>query len=193
MGRILLARAGTTDFDEQRRVVGALDLPLNLRGQAELTSLAEEIRDKDLVTIYSAADEASRQSAQLLGELLDVKVRVLADLKNLDYGLWQGLPLDEIRRKHPKLFRQWEESPSAVCPPAGEMLGDLVRRLPKSLRPVLKRRSKGMVLLIVPDTLRRIIRGYLRGDDLDALWRDDVDSLSEEIVFDDESLEERNR
>lgn len=170
MGQILLARSATTDFDEQHRIIGRLDLPVNVRGQAELAALAEEWRGKPIATIYAAGCESARQSASVLGKLLGVKVRQLAELKNLDYGLWQGLQVDEVRRKHPKLFKQWEETTGDACPPAGETLAQVFERLPKALKPVLKSRPGAVVALFAPDPLRQIIRCYLRGEDCSRIW-----------------------
>jgi hypothetical protein len=127
MGKILLARSATTDFDEQGRIVGTLDLPINVRGQAEIAALAQDFRRFPLVTIYAAPNESARETARQLGELLSVKVRILKDLKNLDFGLWQGLQTAEVRRKHPKLYKQWEESPRGICPPAGETTSQIAQ------------------------------------------------------------------
>ena len=32
------------------------------------------------------------------------------------------LQLEEIRRKFPKVYKQWHESPEKICPPEGETL-----------------------------------------------------------------------
>jgi len=170
MGTILLVRPGTTDFDEEDRIVGTLDIPLNVRGQAEMAELARELRDQPIDMIYSAADESARQSAQALGEQLDVKVKVLNDLRNLDFGLWQGLPVEEVRRKHKKLFKHWQETPCAICPPAGETVEDVALRVKKSLKPVLKRVQRGVVAVVAPEPLRQVIRCHLTDQDLAQLW-----------------------
>lgn len=170
MGRIILARAGTTDFDEQDRVVGNLDVPVNIRGQAELAEIAREWAPLELTAIFSAASESARESAKFLGERLDVKVRVLDDLTNQDFGLWQGLPMDEIKRKHPRVIKQWEESPCGVCPPAGEMVDSVLERVRKALKPVVKRAQKESVALIAPDPLRQVIGCYLQQADIANLW-----------------------
>src|SRR5690606_34181359 len=100
MGQLILARCGSTDFDEQDRIVGNLDIPVDVRGQAEMAELARDLKDTPIHTIYSSAGESARESARFLGEKLGVRVKVLEDLRNVDFGLWQGLPISEVRRKH---------------------------------------------------------------------------------------------
>jgi broad specificity phosphatase PhoE len=181
MVQIILARAGSTDYDDQERVVGNLDIPVNVRGQAEMAELASELRRYKVGAVYSTAAESARQSAKFLGEQLDLKVRVLEDLRNQDFGLWQGLKVDELRRKHRKVYKQWEESPCAVCPPAGEMIEQVFQRVRKGLKPVLKRRHNDVAVLIAPDPLRQVIRCYLKHRDLSDIWADDNGSTWEVI------------
>ncbi|MGL4462583.1 MAG: histidine phosphatase family protein, partial [Planctomycetia bacterium] len=143
MGKIILARPGQTELDEQERIVGNLDLPVSVRGLAELEDLARAVAGCDIEIVYGADGEASRQSARFLGDRLGVPVQILDDLRNLDFGLWQGLEKSEVRRKHPKLYRQLEESPCAACPPAGEMIDELQLRVARTTKTVLKRARKG--------------------------------------------------
>jgi broad specificity phosphatase PhoE len=172
MGRIILARAGTTDYDDQHRIAGTLDLPLNCRGQAEAADLARDLRTIPLTVVYAAAGEASIATGQVLAETLDVKLKQLEDLHNQDFGLWQGLQLDELRRKHPRVYKQWEDDPCSVCPPNGEMVDQVVERVSKTLRPLLRRHGGDTIALVAPDPLRKLIRCYLKRTAVCHPWED---------------------
>ena len=50
-------------------------------------------------------------------------------MQNLDHGLWQGMLIEDVRRKQPKVYRQWQEQPETVCPPEGEMLSQAEERI----------------------------------------------------------------
>lgn len=170
LGQIILVRAANTEFDDQNRIVGTLDIPLSVRGQAEMSGWANELRDRQIEVIYAAAGAASRETARYLGDELNVKVKVLEDLTNLNFGLWQGLQEAEVRRKHPKLYKQWEESPIAICPPNGETVEEVLQRVQKEIKPVLKKAHHGVVLLVAPDPLRQILRCFLKDADLTKVW-----------------------
>ena len=43
----------------------------------------------------------------------------------MNHGLWQGMIIDEVKRKQPKVYKQWQEHPENVCPPEGEMLAQM--------------------------------------------------------------------
>ncbi len=71
-------------------------------------------------------------------------------LRNFDQGLWQGLRIDDIRRKYPKVFKQWRESPETICPPQGEMVAEAVERIRKALRKPFKKNSRFAVVASEP-------------------------------------------
>jgi broad specificity phosphatase PhoE len=169
MATIILARAGTTDYDEQDRIIGTLDIPVNLRGQAELADMARELRGRDVSSVYATASESAQQSASFLAGKLNAKMRVLDGLRNQDFGLWQGMRVEELKRKHRRVYKQYEDTPCAVCPPAGEMIEQVFDRVTKGIRPLLKRVGDGTVVLFAPDPLRQVIRCYLRHEDLNQL------------------------
>lgn len=150
MDEVCLIRPGCTDFDEQRRIQGSLDLPLNPRGREQVERVIEHLRGRPLEVIYTSASEPARATAEEIGESLDVPVKELDDLRNLDQGLWQGLQLDDIRRKFPKVYKQWKESPESICPPNGETVKEAVDRVRRALRKPLKRRSPFAVVASEP-------------------------------------------
>jgi len=139
MSEVVLIRPGCTDFDDQNRVQGALDLPLNERGREQIAQLLESLRTTSLEVIFTSACEPARSTAELIGEELGVPVKELEGFRNLNQGLWQGLQVDEIRRKYPKVYKQWQDSPETICPPEGEAIADALERIRKALQITLKR------------------------------------------------------
>ena len=93
MGQVFLAKSATTDFDEQDRIVGTLNVPINVRGQAEVIEMARELAGVPIDTVYSTPSTSARETAALLAKQLGAKVKELEELRNLDFGLWQGLPV----------------------------------------------------------------------------------------------------
>jgi len=162
MVRIVLIRAGSTDFDEQRRIRGTLDMPLSVEGKACVARIAEDLRDVGIETIYSSGCEAAAQTAAAIARTLSVKPRKIENLQNVNHGLWQGMLVDEVRRKHPKVFRQWQEEPERICPPEGEMLGEARQRVSAALKKVLRKHKKGIIGIVAPEPLAGLISSYLR-------------------------------
>src|SRR5690349_20120453 len=128
MGQVLLIRPGATLYDEQNRVQGALDIPLSDRGRAEAVlladSLASSMREAGLSALYCGPGESVVRTAEIVGKALGLRPKRIDDFRNLDQGLWQGLQVEEIKRRNTKLLRQWIEYPRTICPPQGETVED---------------------------------------------------------------------
>ena len=171
MLRIVLIRPGSTDYDQQERIQGALDIPLNAAGVVEVARIAEELRDKEIGTVYAAPCEPARQTGDALAKSLGVKAKRLTGMQNLDHGLWQGMPVDNVRRKQPKVYRQWQEQPENVCPPEGEMLSHAQERVRTCMTKLLKRHKEGVIAVVASEPLASLVRQFLKHDELGDLWK----------------------
>ena len=167
---VILIRPGSTDFDEQGRIQGTLDVPLNEHGGAEVARLAGELRDRGLETIYHSACSSAQQTAEALAGALELKPKRVENLQNLDHGLWQGMRVEEVKRKHPKVYRQWQEQPDSICPPEGETLEAARARVQAVLRKVLRKHREGVIGIVVPEPLARLVRCQLNHSELGNLW-----------------------
>jgi broad specificity phosphatase PhoE len=111
------------------------------------------------------------QTAEILGDALQVKVKSLDNLRNLDQGLWQGMLIDEVKIKQPKVYRQWQEHPENVCPPDGEMLPEASERIAEAVERLVKRHRGGNIGLVVGEPLATVLANRLHGNELGDLWK----------------------
>lgn len=162
MPTVVLIRPGCTDFDKDERIQGTLDLPLNEEGEAQVKDLLSKIENSGIETIITSSSEPARSTAEQLGENLGVPVKEKEGLKNLNQGLWQGLEYEEVRRKYPKLLKQWTESPETVCPPEGELASEAVKRVEKTLQKYLKKKQN--FAIVASEPLATIISCILRNE-----------------------------
>ncbi len=171
MVQIVLIRPGSTNYDEQGRIQGTLDIPLSPQGSANVQQLGEELRQFDIAVVYTSPCEASWQTGSMIAQALSAKVKKIDALQNLDHGLWQGMEIDEIRRKHPKVFRQWQEQPEIICPPEGEMLRDAQERVKVALTKLLRKHKSGTLGVVVPEPLATLVHSFLTHSQLGDLWK----------------------
>ena len=170
MTRIVLIRPGSTDYDRQKRIQGTLNVPLNEQGGSDALKLAEELRAMGMETICTSTSQSAMETAETIGEALDLKVKRLDRMQNLDYGLWQGMLVDEVRVKQRKVYRQWQETPECVCPPQGESLAEADERVHACIARLMKRHKDACIGLVVPEPLASLARRCLGGPELGDLW-----------------------
>jgi broad specificity phosphatase PhoE len=145
-----------------------LDIPLSERGRGEVVQMAERLSrtmgSSSLAALYCGPGEHVIRTAEMVGKVLGIRPKRINELRNLDQGLWQGLQIDEIRRRNTKLFRQWIDDPATICPPQGETVERAMERIKAALRPVLRRHQDEAIGLVVGEPLARMVACYLRGE-----------------------------
>jgi len=168
---IALIRPGESEYDQQGRVQGNLDIPLSENGQKQIDRIAGELQGEELEVVYAPATEPAWTTAQRLAAAWQVKAKELDDMASLDCGLWQGLLVDEVKRKQPKVFRQWQENPAAVCPPEGETLADAQQRVEHCLQRLKRKHKGGRIGLVLPEPLASLALAHFQPNEIRDIWR----------------------
>jgi probable phosphoglycerate mutase len=182
MLKIVLILPGATDYDQQGRIQGSLDIPLNEEGAKEVERIAQQLEPLGLEIIYCSPCEPVMQTANRLSEALDVKLKQLPNMRNLDHGLWQGMLVDEVKLRQPKVYRQWQEQPESICPPEGETIAEAMTRVQAAMSKILKKHKDGVIGLVVPEPLASLVRAHLGQGELGDLWRAAEDHGQWELI-----------
>ncbi len=170
MTTVYVIQSGRTVWEEQSRFESATGSPLTEEGSAAVKSIADELAKQKINVIYTSKGESERQTADLVAEVLGVKIRTKDDLREIDYGMWQGLTVKEIKRRHPKVYRQWTESPVSVRPPGGESLDEVQKRLRELMREIVKRHKSGSLLVVLRPVALGLLRCVLDGTPVSGVW-----------------------
>lgn len=169
--QIVVLRPGATDLDEQGRITGSLDIPLSPDGAQQGLRSSAELAAITIDRIYSAPGIAARETAKLIGETKNAKVRIEENLKNLNHGLWHGKRVDELKENQPKLFKQWQENPELVYPPGGETIEDARARAQRVIKRIKRKHKAGNIMLVAAEPLASILLCELDGSDLESRWK----------------------
>lgn len=177
-------RPGATEFDEQKRIKGSLDMPLSDQGREQAARTAKDLQSVQFGGIYSAPCESAQETAQLLaaGRGSKSKTKVIESFRNLDHGLWHGKLIDDVRRQLPRVYREGLESPENICPPCGETIDDARERIEGALRKIVRKHRDGAIAMVIPDPLASIVGSLLSGEELRDLWKSETDAGTWELI-----------
>jgi broad specificity phosphatase PhoE len=95
---LLLVRHGETDWNAEGRLQGHTDRPLNDYGREQAKALAVELADQGVAAVYASDLARARETAEIVGERLGLPVVVDPDLREKNWGTWEGLTSDERLR-----------------------------------------------------------------------------------------------
>jgi probable phosphoglycerate mutase len=88
---LLLVRHGETDWNAEGRLQGHTDRPLNDHGRRQAAALAERLADDDIDAVYASDLARARETAEILAERLGLPVVTDPDLRERNWGNWEGL------------------------------------------------------------------------------------------------------
>jgi broad specificity phosphatase PhoE len=140
--RLLLVRHGETDWNAEGRLQGQTDRPLSDYGRGQARRLADELDGEELQAIYSSDLARARETAEIVGERLGVRIELDPDLREKDWGSWEGLTAVERDRVE---F-------------VGESTEAHQERILQALRRIAERHPGGGVVLVVTHggSMRRV-------------------------------------
>jgi len=105
MNELLLARHGETDWNRAHRVQGQTDIDLNAAGRAQAEALAEGLADARLDAVYSSDLARARETAEAVARRRGLEVVADPDLREKNFGSWEGLTDVEIAERFPDAVR----------------------------------------------------------------------------------------
>lgn len=175
MKRLIILRHGETEWNRKERFRGLADLSLTERGLQQARAAAERIAPLKPQFIYSSPLKRALQTASAVGSSLGLPVFTEEGLRDVDYGLWQGLSLGETYQKFRKDYFQWLHSPEKVGFPQGESLSLVHERVKDVLKNLDKRHEEESVLLVTHKVVCKILVLTLLGLELSHFWQIQMD------------------
>lgn len=139
MSAIVLIRHAETDL--AGKFCGQSDPDLNALGQQRLISLAEKLAPLGITRIYSSDLRRARQTATAIAKQLGVPVELRPGLREIHFGLWEGLTWEELERQYPGEARLWVKDFPAHSAPGGERYRDFATRVESEFKAVIADRD----------------------------------------------------
>lgn len=181
MLEIILIRHGQTDWNQERRIMGRLPIPLNKTGKKESELLASALSEIKIDAIYTSPLMRTLQTARILARNQALKVNHAHELAEIDYGEWVGKTFDEVSRE--KNFITYHKTPKHAQAPGGEKMTAVYERAVSLVEKIRKAHVKGRVVLVShADVIKAILIHYL-GMDLNQLLTFRIDNSSLSLLW----------
>jgi broad specificity phosphatase PhoE len=138
MPRLLyIVRHGVTDWNQSQCIQGQLDIPLNDAGRSQAALVAERLASLGATALYSSDLLRAYETAQIIAQAVGLQIIQKPSLREMHFGAWQGLTVDEIRERDPECYAARREQPHDVPPPGGEVWRQFYQRSVKSIHDIL--------------------------------------------------------
>ncbi|HEY3054910.1 MAG TPA: histidine phosphatase family protein [Thermoanaerobaculia bacterium] len=130
--QLVLVRHGETTHNVAGIAQGWGDSELSDRGREQVMRLAQRLKRFTPDAIFSSPLQRALTTAQRIAEVTGLEVRVVDQLREMNYGRWEGQKFFEIRRTEQDIYKRWiaeDDFPS----PDGESHTDVLARIRRAL------------------------------------------------------------
>jgi broad specificity phosphatase PhoE len=176
--RFIFVRHGQTEWNRIVRFRGRADIGLNRRGLWQAKRVALRLRKARVAAIYASPLSRTMRTAREIASLHGLEVIAEPALIDIDYGDWQGLRPERVRRQQPRRFSAWRERPGKARIPRGEALSSVERRVLSLIRELAERHRGRTVVLVSHDIVGKVIVASSLGASLDVVHRIAQDNAS---------------
>ena len=113
---VLLIRHGETEWNTMGKFQGCTDIALSKEGIKQAELLKNRLKG-NFDYIYSSPLSRAFETANVLASDTDKEVTVASEIREINFGEWEGLTVKEISENYPEIFKAWrtDKTESYIC------------------------------------------------------------------------------
>lgn len=170
MAEFLLIRHGQTVWNNSRKYQGHTDIPLSDLGREQAQKLRDRLARKQIHAFYSSDLSRAYETAQIIAEPFGKEVKVLSQLREINFGCWEGLTYEEIMEKYREMATAWYADPQSVCIPGGESCAQVKERAFSVLNRLAETHKDETVAIVSHGGTIRLLLIAALGWDMNCFW-----------------------
>lgn len=177
-----IVRHGQTNWNILGKTQGHGNSDLTEQGIVQARELAEDVTKYPIDYIYSSDLGRAIQTAEILGEKLNLEVQKTEGLREMGFGVWEGLLIDEIKKDYSDIYDIWRNDPHLVNIPKGETLQVIKERVDNFIEEINKKHENKHIIFVTHSiTLRVMLLSFL-GSGMENIYRIKQDNTALNIV-----------
>ncbi len=182
--RLFLVRHGETEWNALTKFQGHTDVPLSRRGKLQAKLLGQRLAQEKITAFYASDLSRAFETASIISQYHGngIEIEKVADLREINFGMWEGLTTKEIRSNFTKEMELWWKNPLNARIPGGETLAEVVERSRRAIKEIIRRHAGGKIVVVSHGGVIRCIVGDILGMDLNQYWRLKLDNASLTIL-----------
>lgn len=166
MTKIITVRHAATDYSQQKRIAGTLDVPISALGIAQARQVRDYTGGIDYDTVISSRLRRALETAELCTGLPAEEIEVRNDCSERDFGILQGLSPAEVAEINGEIeYLKIGKYYHSINPPGGETLDALRYRAAQFKDDILISHENSAVIIFSHHTFLQQFHGTLTGED----------------------------
>lgn len=147
--KLFLIRHGQTSWNLEGRYQGNNDIELNQVGIKQAKLAAKYLSRVEFANIYSSPLKRTLYTAEKIKGRRDLETKVRDDLKEMNFGKWEGMKFSEINEKYHRDYHNWLEDPYSNGPTDGENFKEITERTTAEIGRIVSENTDGSSVAVV--------------------------------------------
>lgn len=183
MNTFYIVRHGQTIWNIKGQTQGHGDSSLTKMGFKQADELGCALKNKYNITKIFCSDLGRAvQTAETISKHLHLEVVKSKELREMGFGIWEGMKIKDIKTKYPDVFTKWRNEPDLVNIEGAENLAMIYKRVSMFIENLNKHFNDEHILLVSHSITVRILLLYFLDSDLKNIYRIKQDNTAINIV-----------
>ncbi|MGD0232468.1 MAG: histidine phosphatase family protein [Syntrophorhabdales bacterium] len=126
---VYIVRHGETQWNKEEVFRGRKDIPLNEAGKKQAEGAGAYFSGRPVSRIVSSPLTRATQTAEAISGTTGVPIEKMEEFTDINFGIWEGLPLREVEERYPSDLTLWKKSPEKLRIEGGESLAMVRERI----------------------------------------------------------------
>ena len=167
--KLYIVRHGETEWNVIKRFQGQLNTPLTEKGIKKLKETGKKLENVTFEEIYTSELERTVNSAEIIlnenrgYKNKKLKLKKLAELNEVYFGVWQGLKYEEVFLKYPEEANNYFYNVKNYKAEnvKAENLKDALERFLRGINKILDSHKSGNILVVTHGTVFEMFINYV--------------------------------
>ncbi len=148
MIKLGLIRHAMTQWNCEKKIQGREDIELSLQGRKQAEAWAEILSSEQFDLILSSTMKRAQQTALIIQKRINVDIEYDINLREQDFGQWEGEKIKDIREHNPGQIESQESRGWEFCPPGGESRINVLNRAFRAIETAVKKDDNKYILMV---------------------------------------------
>ena len=172
--KLYIVRHGETEWNVIKRFQGQLNTPLTEKGIEKLKETEKELENVTFEEVYTSELERTVNSAEIIlnenrgYKNNKLKLKKLAELNEVHFGVWQGLKYEEVFLKYPEEANNYFYNVKNYKAEnvEAENLKDALKRFLRGINKILDNHKSGNILIVTHGTVFEMFINYVENSSI---------------------------
>lgn len=180
--KVIFVRHGETLWNHIKRYQGHSDIALNATGVQQAELVARRLASENISAVYSSDLERAIQTGAIIGKKHSLRPISLPALREINFGLWEGLTYEEVMAVWPEVLSAIYTKPGVTMIPEGESFYNLQQRASSGLRRCIRNHPGETIVVVSHGGTMRVLLCEALGLGIENMWSLRQDHVAINIV-----------